>query len=39
MLSAAIGAAGTLVIGGVASIVFTGWVWQRVKAVREYRAP
>lgn len=40
MLSATpLGAMGTLLIGGVASLGFTGWVWQRVKAVREYRAP
>lgn len=39
MLSALIGASGTLLIGGGASVAFTGWVWARVKAVREYRAP
>jgi len=40
MLSATpLGAMGTLLIGGLASVGFTGWVWQRVKAVREYRAP
>jgi predicted MFS family arabinose efflux permease len=40
MLSATpLGAMGTLLIGGMASVGFTGWVWQRVKAVREYRAP
>lgn len=39
MLAAAIGASFTLVIGGAASTAFTAFVWQRVKAVREYRAP
>lgn len=39
MLSALIGASGTLLLGGGASIAFTGFVWRRVKAVREYRAP
>lgn len=40
MLSATpLGAMGTLLIGGLASVGFTGWVWQRVKAVSEYRAP
>lgn len=39
MLSAAIGASFTLLIGGGASLLFVGYVWQRVKAVREYRAP
>jgi predicted MFS family arabinose efflux permease len=39
MLSALIGASSTLVLGGGLSMLFTGWVWQRVKAVKEYRAP
>jgi hypothetical protein len=39
MLSALIGASGTLLIGGGASVAFTAFVWGRVKAVREYRAP
>ena len=39
MLSAAIGASSTLLLGGVASMVFTSWVWFRVRAVRDYRAP
>jgi MFS family permease len=39
MMSAAIGASGTLLIGGGASLMFVTYVWQRVKAIRDYRAP
>ena len=39
MLSALIGASSTLLIGGTASVAFTAFVWQHVKAVRQYRAP
>ena len=39
MLSAAIGASGTLLIGGTASLSFVLGVWQRVRGLREYRAP
>jgi predicted MFS family arabinose efflux permease len=39
LLSALIGASSTLLLGGGLSMLFTGWVWQRVKAVKEYRAP
>ncbi len=39
MLSALIGASGTMLIGGGASMLFVAGVWQRVRAVREYRAP
>jgi predicted MFS family arabinose efflux permease len=39
MLSALIGVSSTLLLGGGLSMLFTGWVWQRVKAVKEYRAP
>ena len=39
MLSALIGASSTLLLGGTASIAFTAYVWQRVKAVKQYRAP
>src|SRR5438094_10093934 len=34
MLSAVIGASSTLLLGGTASIAFTAYVWQRVKAVK-----
>ncbi|MGE0134196.1 MAG: MFS transporter [Dehalococcoidia bacterium] len=39
MLSAAIGATGTLVVGGTASLTFVLAVWQRVRGLREYEAP
>lgn len=39
MLSAAIGATGTLVVGGTASLTFVAVVWQRVRGLREYEAP
>lgn len=39
MLSALIGASNTMLIGGGASMLFVAGVWQRARAVREYRAP
>lgn len=39
MLSAVIGASSTLLVGGGFSMLFVTYVWQRVRAVREYRAP
>ena len=39
MLSAAIGASGTLLVGGTMSLTFVLGVWQRVRGLREYRAP
>ncbi len=39
MLSALIGASGTMVVGGTASLLFVAGVWQRARAVRDYRAP
>jgi MFS family permease len=39
LMSAAIGATGTLLIGGTASLTFVLGVWQRVRGLREYEAP
>lgn len=39
MLSALIGASGTLLVGGASSLAFVGWAWGRVRGLREYRAP
>lgn len=39
MLSAAIGATGTLVVGGTASLTFVLAVWQTVRGLRKYEAP
>ena len=39
VLSAAIGASSTLLLGGTLSMLFTTWVWFKVSAVREYEAP
>ena len=39
MLSAAIGASSTLLVGGASSLAFVAWAWRGVRGLREYRAP
>ena len=39
VLSGAIGASSTLLLGGTLSMLFTVWVWFKVSAVRDYEAP
>jgi MFS family permease len=39
VLSAAIGVSSTLLLGGTLSLLFTTFVWFKVRAVRDYRAP